>query len=104
MIKIIGFEKREGEFTPEDRPNEMVAYKNYLFHFVTNENNNVTGLATSLYGNSVIKVSDKNLMEIAGVRTPDELIDKCVIPHYVPGRNNQVRLGRLEIVPESAHK
>ena len=100
MIKIVGYEKREGEFTPEDRPNEKVAFKNYLFHFVTNENPNVVGVSTSLYGSNVIKVSDKNLKEVTGLDTPDGLIDKCVIPHYVPGRNNQVRLGRLEIVAQ----
>lgn len=98
MIKIVGFETRKGEFTPDNEPDKKIPYENILLHFVTNENPAVTGVSTSLYGNSVIKIPAKDFKEVTGCETPNELLEKCVVPHYVPGRNNQVRLGRLEIV------
>lgn len=99
ICKITGYEVRKGEFAPdENKPNEKVSFENILFHFMTNDNPDVVGTATSIYGMSAIKIPAKDLKKIANVSAPDELVSKRVSPFWVPRGKEGIRLESLEIL------
>ena len=34
LYQVIGVERKEGEFTPQDKPNQKIHYDNVVFHVV----------------------------------------------------------------------
>ena len=34
LYQVIGVERKEGEFTPQDKPNQKIHYDNIVFHVV----------------------------------------------------------------------
>lgn len=96
MIKIVGFRDYKGEFVPEGKT-EKVAFHNYDFSFITDENNAYNGLATIWNGYKAISVSAAKLKTICGVENPADLVGKEIRPYYVP-RYGRVVLERIEIV------
>lgn len=94
MFKITGYRKSEGEFNGHQ-------YSNYVFDFIHNENSAYVGYSTSYKGMSHITISASKLNEIAGVDSPEKLVNKNVAPSWDIGFEGKAKLARLAILPDN---
>ena len=92
MIQITGYEPITRDFKNDKCGN--VHYDGYIFFFVTDENKNVRGLSTELYGTKHLSVSVKNLHDITGCDAPDDVVNrKFRVPTFYQS------YGRLKLAP-----
>ena len=97
MIKILGFQHKEGKF-PEEKTGREISYNNVILFYVSDCVKNVVGCSTG-----EIKVPFDNCKVITGYDYSElpELINKSVELSYIPvGKYQQLSSIRvLEDVP-----
>ena len=94
MFKLTGFRKSEGEFNGHQ-------YSNYVYDFIHNENDLYVGYSTSYKGMTHLTIPTKKLHDIAGVDSPEKLVNKNVKPVWDFGFEGKAKLVRLEILPDN---
>lgn len=98
MIKIVGFQHKEGNF-PDERTNRDIVYNNVVFYYVSDCVRNVVGCSTG-----EIKVPFDNCKAVTGYDYSElpELINKSVELSYIPvGKYQQLSSIRvLESTPD----
>lgn len=97
MIKIVGFQHKEGRFT-EDRTNREISYNNVMLYYVSDCVKGVVGCSVG-----EIKIPFEQCQAITGYDYAElpELINKSVELSYIPvGKYQQLSSIRvLEDVP-----
>lgn len=92
MIQITGYKHVVRDF--KNDKGETIHYDGYVFFFVTDEDRNVRGLSTELYGTKNLSVSVKNLHDITGCDAPDDVVNrKFRAPTFYQS------YGRLKLAP-----
>lgn len=97
MYQIVGYRDSKGEFTPNDGTNRKIEYDNWVFAFVTNENDKFTGLATEKDGMRAITIRKKDLKDLTGFDNPLDLVEKKVNLYYGM-RYGKAVLTRVDII------
>ena len=75
MFQIVGYRDSKGTFKPDDGTNREIAYDNWCFSFVTDENKDYTGFATEKAGMRSITIRKKDLKDLTGKENPAELLN-----------------------------
>ena len=90
MIKVVGFETKKGSFTNQ-QTGEVIDYDNLIIYYVSDLKEEVEGLYSS-----EIKIKSKDIKKILGDIKPSEMINKEIIPYYIPVGNSVV-LNRIDL-------
>lgn len=99
MIQITGYKPVTRDFTNDK--GEIVHYDGYIFYFVTDEDKNVRGLSTELYGTKNLSVSVKNLHDITGCEGPDDVVNRKYRAPTFYQSYGRLKLAPLEPIKDS---
>lgn len=101
MIKIVGFQHKEGQFK-EEKTNRDIVYNNIVLFYISDCVKNVVGCSVG-----EIKVSFEQCKAVTGYDYAElpELINKSVELSYIPvGKYQQLSSIRVLDEPEQAKK
>lgn len=90
MTKVIGYEFSSGDFTNDK--GDIISYDNIKLYTITDAFENIVGC-----GSSTIKVKREDFEKLTGLKNPDQLLEKEIIPVYTPV-GNSVRLTSIQVL------
>lgn len=97
MLKIVGYKESKGVFSDKATGKE-INYDNVVFSFVTDENEDYSGLATELFGLNNIKIARTDLIKVIGNTSPELIKGKEVAIDWQPNKYGKLVIAKIRIV------